>query len=95
MPKTGGLSKHIVGLGGPQNGVTGADLKKQKKPPKGMHLNCQDLMAIAAGPPGQGDAILKGLDSELCSLKRQVPQIDSLALSAPSTFWSTYLGNIS
>ncbi|XP_022652921.1 REST corepressor 3-like isoform X2 [Varroa destructor] len=72
LPKTGGLSKHIVGLGGALNGVTGADLKKQKKPPKGMHLNYQDLMAIAAGPPGQGDAILKGLDSELCSLKRQV-----------------------
>lgn len=75
LPKTGGLSKHIVGLGGALNGVTGADLKKQKKPPKGMHLNYQDLMAIAAGPPGQGDAILKGLDSELCSLKRQVCEV--------------------
>lgn len=71
LPKTGGLSKHIVGLGG-GNGVTGADLKKQKKPPKGMYLNYQDLMSIASGPAGQGDAILKGLDSELCSLKRQV-----------------------
>ncbi|XP_022652948.1 REST corepressor 2-like isoform X1 [Varroa jacobsoni] len=72
LPKTGSLSKHIVGQGGAANGLTGVDLKKQKKPPKGMYLNCQDLMAIATGPIGQGDSILKALDSELCSLKRQV-----------------------
>ncbi|OQR77728.1 REST corepressor 2-like [Tropilaelaps mercedesae] len=72
LPKTSSLSKRIVGISGFFNGLTGEDLKKQKKPPKGMYLNYQDLISISAGPVGQGDAILKALDYELCSLKQQV-----------------------
>ena len=45
---------------------------KPRKPPRGMYLNHEDLMAIANGPPGQGDAILKSLDSEVITLKRNV-----------------------
>lgn len=45
---------------------------KPRKPPRGMHLNFDDIMAIANGPPGQGESILKALDSEVVTLKRQV-----------------------
>ncbi|XP_054152941.1 REST corepressor 1-like [Oppia nitens] len=45
---------------------------KPRKPPRGMYLSNDDLIAIANGPPGQGDAILKGLDSEVITLKRNV-----------------------
>ena len=31
-----------------------------------------DLLALATGPPGQGDALLKQLDAELVQLKRHV-----------------------
>lgn len=46
--------------------------RHRKKPPRGMYLSQQDLLALATGPPGQGDAILKQLDAELVQLKRQV-----------------------
>ncbi|CAG2161647.1 unnamed protein product [Oppiella nova] len=45
---------------------------KPRKPPRGMYLSNEDLTAIANGPPGQGDAILKSLDSEVITLKRSV-----------------------
>lgn len=47
-------------------------MKNKRKPPRGMYLNYDDLIAIATGPPGQGEALLKQLDTELVSLKRQV-----------------------
>lgn len=47
-------------------------MKSKRKPPRGMHLTHEDLKSIALGPPGQGDAILKSMDSEVISLKRQV-----------------------
>jgi hypothetical protein len=37
-----------------------------------MYLNFEDLSTIANGPSGQGDAILKVLDSEVITLKRNV-----------------------
>ena len=37
-----------------------------------MFLQYDDLIAIATGPPGQGEALLKQLDTELVALKRQV-----------------------
>ncbi len=45
---------------------------KPRKPPRGMYLNFEDLSTIANGPSGQGDAILKVLDSEVITLKRNV-----------------------
>ena len=29
---------------------------------KGMYINHDDLVTLATGPPGQGEAILQGLD---------------------------------
>lgn len=47
-------------------------MKHKRRPPKGMYLDQEDLMAMVSGPPGQAEAILKALDSEIVSLKRQV-----------------------
>lgn len=47
--------------------------RNKRKPPRGMYLQHDDLLSIATGPPGQGEAILKQLDVEIVALKRQVP----------------------
>ena len=47
-------------------------LKGQRKLPRGMYLKQEDLMAMAQGPPGQSEALLKQLDSELVQLRHQV-----------------------
>lgn len=52
--------------------VTIRNNSKPRKPPRGMHLDKNDLTLLASGPNGQGEAILKALDSEVVSLKRQV-----------------------
>ena len=49
-----------------------ARMRNKRKPPRGMYLSQEDMMTIATGPTGQGDSILKQLDSELVSLKRMV-----------------------
>ena len=46
--------------------------KHKRKPPRGMYLTQEDLLALATGPPGQGEALLKQLDMELVQLKRHV-----------------------
>ncbi|XP_075721890.1 REST corepressor 1 isoform X2 [Rhipicephalus microplus] len=50
----------------------GGGAANRRRPPRGMRLEYQDLVAMATGPPGQGDAILRAMDSELVALKRQV-----------------------
>ncbi|KAM7288222.1 REST corepressor 3 [Ixodes scapularis] len=78
--KRTGLSK-----GGPLGGVGGGLLRgkheapsrhlargNKRRPPRGMCLQYEDLVAMATGPSGQGDAILRAMDSELVALKRQV-----------------------
>lgn len=47
-------------------------IKHKRKPPKGMYLDQNDLLAMVSGPPSQPETILKALDSELISLKRMV-----------------------
>ena len=47
-------------------------MRNRRKPPRGMYMNQEDLMAIATGPPGQGEMLLRQLDGELVALKRQV-----------------------
>lgn len=47
-------------------------MKHKRKPPRGMYLNNDDLQSFVSGPPGQAEALLKSLDTELVSLKRQV-----------------------
>ena len=37
-----------------------------------MYLSRDDLITIATGPTGQGDALIKMVESELVSYKRQV-----------------------
>ena len=48
-----------------------------------MYINHDDLVAMAAGPPApapaiQGDQMLKAMDREIVSLKRQVSLLQSL-----------------
>ncbi|KAK7104924.1 REST corepressor 3-like [Littorina saxatilis] len=47
-------------------------IKHKRKPPKGMYLDAADLLAMVTGPPGQSQAILKALDGDIVTLKRQV-----------------------
>ena len=46
--------------------------QKQRKPPRGMYVDISDLNVCANGPEGEGDLILKNLDQEIVSIKRQV-----------------------
>jgi len=46
--------------------------KNSSQPPKGMHINHDDLVALATGPPGQGEGLLRALDREIVSHKRLV-----------------------
>jgi len=46
--------------------------KNSSQPPKGMHINHDDLIGLATGPAGQGEAILRSLDREIVSFKRTV-----------------------
>lgn len=46
--------------------------RSKRKPPRGMHLNYDDLVAIVNGTTGDGDSILRSMDSEIVSFKRQV-----------------------
>ena len=44
-------------------------LRTRKKPPKGMYLDHEDLMAMTTS---QSDAIFKALDTEIVNLKKKV-----------------------
>ncbi|KAG8193388.1 hypothetical protein JTE90_012190 [Oedothorax gibbosus] len=46
--------------------------RSKRKPPRGMHLNYDDLVAIVTNAAGEEDAILRGMDCEIISFKRQV-----------------------
>jgi hypothetical protein len=37
-----------------------------------MYINHDDLIAMATGPAGQGESMLKAMDREIVSLKRLV-----------------------
>ena len=47
-------------------------MKAKRKPPRGMYLNKEDIQPMVSGPPGQPEALVKALDTELVTLKRQV-----------------------
>jgi len=49
-----------------------AIFRNSSQPPKGMHINHDDLVALATGPPGQGEGLLRALDREIVSNKRLV-----------------------
>jgi len=59
MRKDGVKQKHSV-------------FRNSSQPPKGMHINHDDLVALATGPPGQGEALLRALDREIVGHKRLV-----------------------
>jgi hypothetical protein len=59
MRKDGTKSKHSL-------------FKNGNRPPKGMHVNHDDLVALATGPATQGEALLKSMDREIVSYKRVV-----------------------
>ena len=42
------------------------------RPPKGMYINHDDLVALATGPSVQGEQILKSMEREIVSYKRVV-----------------------
>ena len=47
-------------------------MKNSGKPPKGMYVNHDDLVALATGPTTQGEQLLKAMDREIVSYKRTV-----------------------
>ena len=47
-------------------------MKNSGKPPKGMYINHDDLVALATGPTSQGEQLLKTMDREIVSYKRTV-----------------------
>ncbi|KAJ8007797.1 hypothetical protein DPEC_G00097920 [Dallia pectoralis] len=49
-------------------------LRARRRPPKGMHLNREDIMAVSASPDS-GSRSVRQLDTQLVSLKRQVQSI--------------------
>ena len=51
-------------------------MKNSGKPPKGMYVNHDDLVALATGPTTQGEQILKAMDREIVSYKRTVSFLD-------------------
>ena len=69
-PTTGPARKDGSKAGGGQK--YNALLKNSGKPPKGMYINHDDLVALATGPQGQGDQLLKSMDREIVSYKRTV-----------------------
>lgn len=59
-------------------------LRNKRKPPRGMFVNHDDLTRMASGPAGQGEQMLRSMDREIVSLKRQV-QSNKQAISAMRT----------
>lgn len=50
-------------------------MKHKRKPPRGMHISTEDLQLVGNGLTGQAEALLKSLDAELVSIKRQVSNV--------------------
>lgn len=46
--------------------------RNSSQPPKGMHINHDDLVGLATGPAGQGETLLRAHDREIVSYKRLV-----------------------
>ena len=69
-PTTGPARKDGSKAGGSQK--YNSLLKNSGKPPKGMYVNHDDLVALATGPATQGEQLLKAMDREIVSYKRTV-----------------------
>eukprot|EP00092_Neocalanus_flemingeri_P000026 GFUD01000026.1.p1 GENE.GFUD01000026.1~~GFUD01000026.1.p1 ORF type:complete len:394 (-),score=106.37 GFUD01000026.1:174-1355(-) len=53
-------------------------LRNQSLPPIGMSLKLDDLVVLATGLPGQGEAMLQGLDREMTRLDREIASFKRL-----------------
>lgn len=49
--------------------------RNKRLPPRGMHVNHDDLQAIASGSDGQAEAILSAMDDEIQSNKQVIGQL--------------------
>jgi len=67
-----GSVRPTVGPVKPRDRHSHALLRHKRKPPRGMFINHDDLIAMASGPSGQGEQMLRSMDREIVSLKRQV-----------------------
>lgn len=93
------------------SGRRGPGSKQQRykhRLPRGIYINHDDLVAMATGPqpgdppqPGlvnQGEAMLKAMDREIISLKRQVrcnpPQIVSSIVLSNNTHSHSYIDTL-
>lgn len=47
-------------------------IKSKREPPRGIYLNFNDLFTLASSTPQAADSLLKSLDDEVITLKRQV-----------------------
>lgn len=64
---------------GPSNkrgGVASLAGRHKRRPPRGMHINHDDIAAMAAG--AQGIQMLRAMDREVVALKRQVSKNSSI-----------------
>lgn len=78
----GGSDKGSSKSGPPRKENQGAQyrhhpLRARRRPPKGMHLNQEDIVALSASTDS-GAVTVRHLDTQLVSLKRQVTQSHDL-----------------
>lgn len=66
-------------------------LRTRRRPPKGMYLSPEGLTAVS-GSPDLANLTLRGLDSQLISLKRQVGAQGKGAMQRGSSAPKTCVG---
>ena len=83
-PTTGPARKDGGKAGGTQK--YNSLMKNSGKPPKGMYVNHDDLVALATGPTTQGEQLLKAMDREIVSYKRTVSWVFLFSASVANFF---------
>ncbi|XP_014239877.1 REST corepressor 3 isoform X2 [Cimex lectularius] len=67
--------------------------RSKRKPPRGMYINHDDLVVLSSDCPQHGEVIIKAMDREIISLKRQV-QFNKQVLSGLRAKTSKGLGTL-
>ncbi|KAF6204720.1 hypothetical protein GE061_018881 [Apolygus lucorum] len=89
-----GATRPTIGPAKPRDRHANSVLARSKrKPPRGMYINHDDLVIISADSPQNGEVILKALDREIVSLKRQV-QANKQTISALKSKTAEGLGEL-
>ncbi|BES92865.1 Rest corepressor [Nesidiocoris tenuis] len=89
-----GATRPTIGPTKPRDRHANSVLPRSKrKPPRGMYINHDDLVMISTDNSQEGDAMLKSLDREIVSLKRQV-QSNKQTISALKTKTCDGLGDL-